>query len=673
MVLSASLVMIAGMTFKIPFIFQGAIFALIVSRESPQATLKSSATLLFVTCVTSACIIFSINFVIDRPSLHFFWVIVTLFMAFFAITTFTNYQAALAIVITLASGIPLWDRYIPAESKVEDTLWLCLATLVAVVITTAVELIYVRLRKQDQVLVLITERLSAVEKLLNCYAEGRTPDPKTEQEIVRLEMLGTSTIRTILRRSNEPRQRSGTAGGVAVLVGRLVDIAASLGPLHFEPSPGDQRRIQRLAAALETIRIDLINHRMPAPIEFGSDDESAVPLLREMEQAVTLITGVYAGVRSVEQYVPAPEGLPQPTFFVHDAFTNPEHLRFAQKGCLAATCCYIVYNALDWQSISTSMVTCMLTAVSTVGASRQKQILRLAGAIVGGFAIGFGSQVFILPYVDSIFGFLVLFIAVTVFSAWFLTASPRLSYFGLQVAVAFYLINLQEFKFQTSLTVARDRVVGVLVGLSMMWLVFDQIWRSPAAVEMKRTFASCLRLIAEIASGPIASDSRVAIGRTLALRDTINASLDHARALADGVLFEFGPSRQRDLESRNLTRQWQPALRTLFILRIAVWRYRAQLPGYELPETVRARLQEYDENSARILEELAGTIEGQPPDAENRIAESHELLNTTVEAIESAGLSRGQTQSFIALVGKIDDVTTSLASSIDAEASAGRL
>jgi multidrug resistance protein MdtO len=87
-----------------------------------------------------------------------------------------------------------------------------------------------------------------------------------------------------------------------------------------------------------------------------------------------------------------------------------------------------------------------------------------------------GSQIFILPYLDSIAGFTVLFILVTLFASWFMTCSPRLSYFGLQAALAFYLINLQEFAVRTSLSVARDRAVGVLVGLFMMWLVFDQLW-----------------------------------------------------------------------------------------------------------------------------------------------------------------------------------------------------
>jgi multidrug resistance protein MdtO len=147
-----------------------------------------------------------------------------------------------------------------------------------------------------------------------------------------------------------------------------------------------------------------------------------------------------------------------------------------------------------------------------------------------------GSQIFILPYVDSIGGFLLLFVLVTALSAWFLTSSPRLSYFGVQVALGFYLVDLEEFKIRTSLGVARDRVVGILLGLFMMWLIFDRLSGSPASVEMKRAFTSTLRLMAQFAREPLSTDRKIAIGRGLALRETINSSLDHARALADGVL-----------------------------------------------------------------------------------------------------------------------------------------
>ncbi len=136
----------------------------------------------------------------------------------------------------------------------------------------------------------------------------------------------------------------------------------------------------------------------------------------------------------------------QSRLFVRDALSNPDHFKFGLKGCLAASLCYIIYTALAWPGISTAVMTCVLTALTTVGASRQKQVLRISGAIVGGFIIGMGAQVFILPYLDSIGGFTLLFITVTIVAAWFATSGPRLSYFGVQLALAFYIINLQEFR-----------------------------------------------------------------------------------------------------------------------------------------------------------------------------------------------------------------------------------
>jgi multidrug resistance protein MdtO len=669
MVLAATLIMVIGMTFRISYTWQGAIYALLVSRESPQATVKSAATILFVTGIGAAYIILSMKFVINISPLHFLWVIATLFLAFYGLSTLTNYLAAVAFVNTIAAGIPLWDRHVSAETNVEDTLRLCLAVLMAVAVTEAVELAFVRQRPGDEVLLPMTVRLSAVEDVLSCYADGRAPDVATQQKIVRIAMLGTSMIRRSLRRSNISPQYSASLGSVAVLIGRLVDLAATLTSLSVEFSADHRKRFRNLASSLACIRNDLMNREIPAPVQFNAETESAAvaPLLGEMERTVTLMTDVFAGSRSAQEYVPLPDDLEAPTLLSRDAFVNPEHLRFALKGCLAASSCYVMYNALAWPGISTAVTTCLLTALSTIGASRQKQILRMAGAIVGGFAIGMGAQIFILPYLDSIAGFLVLFGLVTGVSSWFMTSSPRLSYFGVQLALAFYLIHLQEFTIQTSLALARDRVVGILLGLIMMWLVFDQLWGAPAAVQMKRTFILNLRLVAQFATQPASNDLRTALGRSLALRETINANLDKVRALADGVLFELGPSRQRDLELRSYIRQWQPQLRTLFVMRIAFLKYRLQLPGFELPEIVRLRQQAYDEHSARILEEMADRIEGNRGSETNSVEDSHDLLNKTIEGLQGqdpAHLPPGRAQSFITLLRGIDGLTTCLASEI---------
>ncbi len=310
----------------------------------------------------------------------------------------------------------------------------------------------------------------------------------------------------------------------------------------------------------------------------------------------------------MDEYLPPSDDIPRSKLLAPDALDNPEHLKFALKGCLAASVCYIIYNSIAWPGISTAVTTCLLTALSTIGSSRQKQILRFAGALVGGFLIGMGSQMFILPYLDSITGFTLLFIFVTALASWFMTSSPRLSYFGLQAALAYYLINVQEFSMQTSLSIARDRVVGILLGLFMMWLVFDQLWGASASLEMKRKFISILRLLAQFAREPLSKDLRVAAQRSDSLRETIDNSFDQVRALADGVLFEFGPSRQQDLALRSRIVHWQPQLRMLFLTRIALWKYRARLPGFELPHPVATAQQEFDACLAAVLDGIADGI-----------------------------------------------------------------
>jgi multidrug resistance protein MdtO len=389
----------------------------------------------------------------------------------------------------------------------------------------------------------------------------------------------------------------------------------------------------------------------------------AIPLVTEMQKTVQLMKEVLIGSQSPGVFSPQPSsGDPLPSFFVRDAFTNVEHIQFAVKGCLTVGLCYIIYNGVDWPGISTAVTTCFLTALSTVGSSRQKQVLRISGALVGGFLFGMGSQIFILPYLDSIAGFTILFVVVTAFASWFMTSSARLSYFGVQIAVAFCLIHLNSFAIEPSLSIARDRVVGILFGLIMMWLVFDQLWGASAVSDMKRAFLSAVRLLAQFAREPISRDYNVAAERSYSLREAINNNFDGMRASADGVLFEFGPSRQQDLARRTMFRQWQPQLRLLFITEIALWKYRARLPGFELPHTVGAAQRAFDDELARALEAIADRSEGRPSQVglfEESLARLERAVST-YEASEPQPETADRFQAFLSLHRTIESLTSSL-------------
>src|SRR5262249_7000899 len=118
---------------------------------------------------------------------------------------------------------------------------------------------------------------------------------------------------------------------------------------------------------------------------------------------------------------------------------------------------------------------------------------------------------------------------------------------------------------------------------------------------------------------------------------------------------------------RSRIRRWQPQLRTLFILRIASLKYRFQLPGFELPESVRLQHRAHDDDSARMLEWMADAIEQNAPWAPHGVERSHELLKSLVQKLQARQLPPGRIQSFVALLHGIDRLTMSLASDIAAE------
>lgn len=666
MVLAVTLVMIVCNVFRIPYGFVGGIYALAISRESPRAALSSAGKMLLLGAGGIAYVLISVQFVVSVPLLHFLWSIATFFLVSYALSVVTNYPAFVGLALVVSIAVTIWDRHLPAESNVEDTLWVGLSALIAVVVTSGVELAFGSTRSGDDIVLPVAERLAAIHNVLTYFAERRPVDQAAAERVIRLGTMGTSTLRRALRRSDYSLGYRAQMSGVVALVGRLVDITTALTQLSFEAAGADGEHLQNLAAAISRIRTDLIARRIPAPIQADTEGHAhRVSLLREMENTVALLPQVFAGYKSIDEYQAPSDELPGSGIIAADAFVNPEHLRFALKACFAASACYIIYNALDWPGMGAAvMLSCFLTAFSTIGTSRQRQVLRFAGFAVGGLVLGMGAQVFILPYVDSIAGFTVLVMLVTALAAWFMTSSPRLSFFGLQLGAAFFVVHLQKFAMETSLSVARDRVAGVALGLLMMWLIFDQLWSAPASVEIRKVFILTLRLLAQLTREPVSADLPAAIRHTSALRETINGQFDRMRSLADGVLLEFGPSRGRDLAVRARIREWAPRLRALFLMRGASLKYRLRLPGFELPTNVLASLQAYDECSARLLENLADRMEGKtaPP------PESAIFLDRTVELcrIDEPALLRAEGGvPFVPLLRQIDRLTNHLAAEIE--------
>ena len=95
------------------------------------------------------------------------------------------------------------------------------------------------------------------------------------------------------------------------------------------------------------------------------------------------------------------------------------------------------------------------------------------------------------------------------------------------------------------------------------------------------------------------------IGEIDSLRESINSTFDRLCEHADGVMLEFGSSRERNLAVRTQLLRWQLQLRVLFIVRIALLKFRLRLPGFEAPEPILKAQQAFDARLAVRLEDMA--------------------------------------------------------------------
>ena len=190
-------------------------------------------------------------------------------------------------------------------------------------------------------------------------------------------------------------------------------------------------------------------------------------------------------------------------FFIEDAFTNPEHVQYALKTTGAAVFCYCLYSLLDWPGIHTCFLTCYIVAQSTAAESVEKLSLRIAGCLLGATA-GIIAIVYLLPSLTTIEGLLMAVFVGGWISGYVAAGSPRISYAGFQTAFAFFLCLIQGAGPQFDLEIARDRIIGILIGNMVAYVAIVHIWpisicrRIDPALVLARSRLSQLLLSKEV-------------------------------------------------------------------------------------------------------------------------------------------------------------------------------
>jgi multidrug resistance protein MdtO len=578
MTISVTLVMLIIVTFRIPNGVLAGLFSILLARENLAATWRGGRAIVIAFIAASLYTLLGMMLFRGYPITHFFWVIGSLYLIFFVIRTAKNYAAAAAFAIPIGVTLPVWDRATPSQLQVEGTLWPIVAVAVATGVTVGTEAIYRIFDNSDPLIATTDDKLLAVQQVAESIASLQAPSKSLVDRIAQYQMTGTGRLRVMLQRQGvDPAQRARRTALIS-LAGRLISLAGELERSVLQPNDDDVIRLQALADGLGAIRTKLRDSgamaaSLPALEERAS---SRFPILQEMEQTVALLSETLERDEIVgsSKNAPAEDWWRAP--FLPDAFQNPEYKRFAVAGCVAASLCYVLYNALDWPGISPSVLTCIVTALSTVGNSLQAQFLRLAGFVAGGLILGISAQILILPAIDSIFGFALFFAAATGVAAWFATSSPRLSFFGVQMALAFYFVNLQDFQIVTDLTIARDKALGVLLAILVMGFIFDRFGTKSDAEQLQKLLVRNVRMLARLGTCSVSGEKGGAFSQISRLRSEINDNFASLESQTDAVRFEFEFRRRRKEEVAEGERilKVQPALRSIYLLELSLLSHR---------------------------------------------------------------------------------------------------
>ncbi len=362
------------------------------------------------------------------------------------------------------------------------------------------------------------------------------PTPRLAQleamERLSMRLLTALAARPLLAPAAVPTAPPGAAGADA----RQHQQAAVLGRCEAWLARPSRRRRDDAAYAPDTANPAQPGYPACAP------EQEVDQVLGELER---VCAGEAAAVARARGEAPPAAG---GGLLAADAFSNPDHSRYAFKTTLAVIVCYLFYIAVDWPSIHTCVITCFYVALSSVAETMHKLTLRLIGCTIGA-VLSYAVLIFGFPHMTSV-GSLVLVIGlVTFISAWIGVGSERTSYIGLQIALCFFLATLHGFGPTVELDVASGRLIGVVVGNLAVAVFFISLWPVSAEGQVRRRFAEGLEGIAAVLAKP---QSPAAVARA---GDGINRAFTEAQDAAELVVFEparIRPSRERRREAARL-------------------------------------------------------------------------------------------------------------------------
>jgi multidrug resistance protein MdtO len=418
----------------------------------------------------------------------------------------------------------------PEEALVHFLLWLALVVAIPVALVVVGNL----LTGRDPALLLrgaLAARLGAAARV--CAGE-----PGAGRALEALAREGTGGLLALHRMSRPPRGRA-SDWALIDAVGRLCLVL--LAGLRL-PAPWRGSMEAAAGACREAEGAVRQGGTLAVAVGRQGADAGAVaagPLGRELWRVLGAIRAALNVAPGAPGMVAAGDAGAEPhRLLVADAFSNPEHVRFALKVTLAMMICYAVQDLTAWPGIHTCIITCFFVSLGTVGETVHKAALRIVGCLIGG-GLGIGAILVLMPVMTDLGQLLVLVAAVTFLAGWIGSGSERSAYAGWQIGLAFYIAVLQGVGPTLDMATARDRIVGILIGDLVVSVIFIAIWPVGVGQVVRAALGRAMEQLALLMALPTRVDS-AAEGAERGLRRGFGAAVAQARDVLVNDRYEAG-------------------------------------------------------------------------------------------------------------------------------------
>jgi multidrug resistance protein MdtO len=491
-------------TFRLPFQDVLPFLALFTAKEEKITTAITALLALLAITVSVGAAILVFKCTGNRPEFRIPGMAVEVFvgMYLFRILSIGPVGFILAFIVSVSQSIV--DLFPTPEEAVHQFLWVWVAVSLAAVLGWLATLMLFPVPANR---IFQRECINGWQTVAAAVKRLRDDSPVAGRSLLRpLVSRGPARLLKLLKFSllETPslRPKQGELTRLILAFDKIIKLTFSYAgtllkssrpaPISFE----EKAILGRLTENAEHFEREFADGFVPSGTIPGSPDKTTRDSgALQLAEAESTLQDLEPKDAEVQKPPPAPSG--KKSLFVADAFSNPRHVQFALKVTLAGMIGYIFYTASDYFGIHTVYYTPLIIALASTGATMHKGLLRIVGCIIGG-GLGLICSIWLIPRFETLGMYLLIVFCLHGLAAWVAFGSERISYMGLQIALAFDLGVLKDYGPAKGIDPIRDRFIGIVLGIIIISTVFSLVWPESAQSIAREKLAACVRAIARL-------------------------------------------------------------------------------------------------------------------------------------------------------------------------------